>query len=55
MAFYLQIDLEEPEQVATNTGWGEVLDWSERLDPGAFPNFVHLCEHGWAGGAAPQR
>jgi hypothetical protein len=51
MGFYLAVDLEEPAPLASNAGWGDVQEWGEGLEAEAFPQLVHLLEHGWS--AAP--
>lgn len=38
----------EGQQVASNRGWADVVRWSHTLDPGRYPELVHLCEHGWS-------
>ena len=46
MSIYLEIDAEEPEQIASNKGWGDVCRWVETL-PANCVNLYHLCEHGY--------
>ena len=48
MGLYLQIGLQDPEPLASNSGWGDVIEWAERLDEAEFDNLAHLCEFGWA-------
>lgn len=48
MSIYLQIDGEQLDQVASNTGWGDYGRWAVLLDPGEFPETRSLFENGWA-------
>lgn len=51
MGLYLQIDLEDAEPLASSSGWGDVIDWTERLPSAGYSDLLHLAEHGWAPGA----
>lgn len=46
MSYYLQFDDGESLQVASNSGWGDVIDWVESLDYGC-DELQHLVEYGW--------
>lgn len=48
MSFYLQIDGENDDQIATNTGWGDYGRWAKTLDPGKFREVRDLYELGWS-------
>jgi hypothetical protein len=47
MSTYLSFDGGEPEDFASNTGYGDLCRWSAGLDMVAFAQLAHLCEHGW--------
>lgn len=48
MSIYANFDTEEQSQFASNTGWGDVIRWSDSLDVKAASEIVHLCEYGWS-------
>lgn len=48
MSFYIQIDGEQQDQIASNTGWGDYGRWVKLLDPDEFPETRSLYEDGWA-------
>jgi hypothetical protein len=52
---YLTVDEQEPTQFATNTGMAQLGAWIDRLDPGSYPDLVHLREHGWTEPASALR
>jgi len=52
MGFYLQIDTDEPQPLASLTGWGDVIKWAGGLPPKEVPALHHLCEFGWEEDAA---
>lgn len=47
MSLYLQVDLNEPQPLATNRGWGDVLDWIRSLPAGEYLALRHLGQYGW--------
>ena len=48
MGVHLKLDTrEEPEQLATITGWGDVGRWADSLPPKTADCLVHLCHYGW--------
>lgn len=47
MGYYLQIDTQEPQPVASLTGWGDVIRWVGTLSPAAAPSLHHLTQYGW--------
>lgn len=47
MSIYISIDEDEPDMFASNTGWGDVVSWSNDLDPDSYPDLLHLFTHGW--------
>lgn len=47
MTIYANFDDGRQEMLATTFGWGEFSRWADGLDEGAFPEVVHLAEHGW--------
>ena len=46
MSINLIIDDDEPEQIASTTGWGDVCEWAVGLELGDFRNLVSFVEHG---------
>ena len=44
MSIYAVIDESEPEFFSSNSGWTDVLDWSETLEDS---EFVSLCDEGF--------
>lgn len=52
MGWSLQIDLAEAIPLATNRGWGDMLDWVKALPAGQFMGLRHLCQYGWVGPVA---
>ena len=55
MSAYLTIDGKEPTDLASNVGWGSVCEWIDGLDSNAYPDLVHLREHGWSEPASAVR
>lgn len=47
MSIYAQFDDGEQRHLASNTGWGDIVEWSESLDPAEYPDLIHLCDHGY--------
>jgi hypothetical protein len=52
VSYYLQIDLEEAQPLATSSGYGDLIRWVETLAPPDHPELRHLCAHGWTGDVA---
>lgn len=52
MAYYLQYDNGNQEQVCSNDGWNAVGAWIDTVEPDHYPNLVHLREHGYANDVA---
>lgn len=44
----LDTDTDGGTQVATNTGWGEFIDWTQDLDAEKFGEVIHLADYGWS-------
>lgn len=47
MSVYATLDGEISDQIASNGGYGDFGRWVDGLDVDAFPQLVHLREHGW--------
>lgn len=47
MGYYLQIDTDEAEPLASNSGWGDVIEWARKLPVGDSITIKHLCQFGW--------
>ena len=49
MGLYLQLgdNREEPEDLASISGWGDVGRWAESLPPHTADCLLHLCTEGW--------
>ncbi len=45
MSVYLHVDDEDPEFLASTTGWGDVIRWVDSLS--GFPALSHLAAQGW--------
>jgi len=49
MSIYLEFDDEnEGDQIASSSGWGDVLRWSDTLPDGEYGEILHLMHHGWS-------
>ena len=48
MSRYAQINDDEPAFFASNSGWSEVIDWTDNLPAKKCPNLIHLAEHGYS-------
>lgn len=46
MSLYLQIDLQDPQPLATISGWGDMLRWVETLPAGESEQLRLLREYG---------
>ena len=51
MGYYLQVDDEEAEPLASVTGWGDVIRWADKLPTHRASAIKHLCQFGWEGQA----
>lgn len=49
MSYYLQIDLDDMRQVASNHGYGDLIRWVQKLPQDEAPNLRHLVRYGWSG------
>lgn len=47
MGYYLQIDSVPMQPLASNTGYGDVIRWSDSLPPAKAGCIHHLTTHGW--------
>lgn len=47
MSYELQVGLQEAKYLASNRGYGDVLDWLETLPQAGFENLLHLGKFGW--------
>ena len=48
MSRYASFDDGSQQQIATNSGWGSFIQWSDGLEVEQFPELIHLAEHGWS-------
>ena len=48
MTYYLIVGGQEQMPLATTSGWADLKLWSRILTPAAYPQLVHLIDHGWA-------
>lgn len=46
MSMYVTFDEGDGDQVATNTGWGDLVRWVADLDPDDYPLLCQLADHG---------
>lgn len=51
MGYYLAADLEDPQPLASNVGWGDFTRWVASLPREGFDTLRHLCREGWTGKA----
>ena len=47
MGYYLQIDTDDAEPLASLTGWGDVIRWADTLPLVRSLSLRHLCKFGW--------
>lgn len=47
MGYYLQIDTEDAQPLASLTGWGDVIAWTDTLPAKSASAIKHLCQFGW--------
>lgn len=47
MGFYLQIDEDPMQPIASNSGWGDVIEWVGKLPAHDSVGLQHLCRFGW--------
>ena len=47
MSTYANFNTSEGNFLCSNTGWGDVLAWSEDVPVEEHEQLIHLCEHGW--------
>ena len=47
MGYYLQIDEQEPTDIASNRGYGDLIRWAQTLSPHDFSTLHHLTAFGW--------
>jgi len=48
VSYYIQIGASGPEEISSNTGYGDFGRWVETLDPVKFPEPIHLYLYGWS-------
>lgn len=48
MSIYLTNDGGDPEFLASNLGWSEFGEWTDKLDHHKYGEVVTLWEHGWS-------
>lgn len=48
MSIYATLDGEIGDQVASNRGWSDALDWIDGLDADRFPEPIRLVDYGWS-------
>ncbi len=47
MSVYLTIGEGEPQQIATNSGWGDFCHWVDTLSVEDYRDLIHLVQYGW--------